>query len=348
MKSAFNLPYNQSSHYWLAIFSTSANAPLQAALSAFGMNNIPSSAGGIYIMHLSCPWDVIWKAVHDILVQHEAQRQVEVALIPGDQEPNTEWLALARKPAKSLDALADSLWLGDAMMQDQVVCYMQPVLDKRGKIFGYEAFARIEANGSLISGGEIIEAGRGLNAEYMLDRHLHVKAITSFAASDMEGSLFINFVPGFIHRAEKYLEKLTEAVRAHRLIARQIVLDFSQAARGDIAQLKSIFAYCRSHGYQLSLDDMDSATATDTLLKAVCPDFIKLDMEAVHHAEDKTRRQSLRNLINIAHASGVTVIAEGVETKAIYDILMDLDTDLFQGYLFSPPVAVPPIADTVE
>ena len=40
----------------------------------------------------------------------------------------------------------------------------------------------------------------------------------------------------------------------------------------------------------------------------------------------------------MAHALGLEVIAEGVETEAQQSALLDLDCDAVQGFLFSPPV----------
>jgi len=346
--SAFNLPYNQSSHYWLAIFASADNQEFSAALAAYGMAAMPAAANA-YVMRIIHPWNITWKSVYAILVKFGMEKQVEVALIPSQQEPGQEEFDFARKSAQTLDTLADSLWLGHAMLEDRVICYMQPVLDKRAKVFGYEAFARVETDKEPIGGGKIIEASRGLSAEYILDRHLHVKAITSFIESDLEGFLFINFVPGFIHRPEKYLEGLTESARFHGMPAKQIVLDFTQSETSqDIAHLKAIFDYCRSKGYSLSLDDISSVAMAAKILESIRPDFIKLDIDLVKAASAPTEQRIIADLVSLAHASGVTVLAEGVETEAVHTELLRAGVDLFQGYLFSAPVAVAALKKTAS
>jgi len=336
----YNLPYNQSAQYWLAIFSVSDNAELNKALVKRGMRLI-SKLGNAYLIPLSYPWDSEWKSVHKLLVQYGADKQAEVALIPGEKEPTAEEFTYTRKPVAALNSAADNLWLGKAMLEDRIVCYMQPVLDKRSKVFGYESFARMETDKGIVGGGKIIEASRGLNAEYALDRYLHVKAITSFIASDLEGFLFINFVPGFIHRPEKYLEGLTDSVKFHGMPPKQLVLDFTQSETPrDVMHLKAIFDYCRSNGYSLSLDDISSVAMAKKILESIRPDFIKLDIDLVRSALSVPTQQIIGELVSIAHLSGATVLAEGVETEAIYTELLKLGVDLFQGYLFSPPVAV--------
>lgn len=334
--TSFNLPYNQSEHYWLAIFDD-GEPGLAAELGGLGLE----ARQGYQIARLPNPWAGKWNEVEAAIGRQHAQDRVYVTLVAGGDEPSAQELMMGRRPVSVVGKLAASLWLGEAMMEDRVVCYMQPVLDKRGKVFGYEAFARVEAPEGLIGGGKIIEASRGLQAEYMLDRHLHVKAVTSFISSDLEGFLFINFVPGFIHRPEKYLEGLTDAAKFHGMPAKQIVLDFTRSeSPSDLTQMKAIFDYCRSKGYSLSLDDISTPAQAKKILDAIRPDFIKLDIALVRGAQGGAEQRAIAELVSLAHSSGVTVAAEGVESEPIHTELLKAGVDLFQGYLFSPPVAI--------
>jgi EAL domain-containing protein (putative c-di-GMP-specific phosphodiesterase class I) len=345
--TAFNLPYNQSPYYWLAVFAPAGNEPLRAVLDAQGLKPTPLRPS-VYTIRLSHPWDGAWKALSALIAQHDPDSHTEAALVAGEQEPGMEETDFARKPKAMLDGLADSLWLGDAMIEDRLVCYMQPVLDKRGKVFGYEAFARVETEKGVIGGGRILEASKGLNVEYILDRHLHVKAITSFISSDLEGFLFINFVPGFIHRPEKYLEGLADAVKFHGMPAKQLVLDFTHSELPrDPLHLKSIFEYCRTKGYSLALDDISSVAVAKKILDSIRPDFIKLDISLVRDAQGVTQQGIIGELVALAHAAGATILAEGVETEAVHKELLKAGVELFQGYLFSPPVPIAAIKKAV-
>lgn len=346
--SAFNLPFNQATDFWLALFPPAEQSVLpgseahafQAMVASFNMQPITRPSPG-YLLAIHGKWSDVWQKIASQLKEWDLHTRCDAALVPGDTVPAPEQLAFARKPANVLTAIAESLWLGEAMLGDHIVCYMQPVLDKRGKIFGYEAFARVETDGEPIGGGKIIAASRALNAEYMLDRHLHVKAVTSFIQSDLEGFLFINFVPGFIHRPEKYLEGLSEAARFNGMPAKQIVLDFAHTeTERDLGHYKSIFEYCRSKGYSLSLDDISTSAMARRILDTIRPDFLKLDIDLVRNAQLNAEQRAIADLVSIAHAAGATVIAEGVETEEIHRELLRADIDLFQGYLFSPPVAI--------
>lgn len=337
---AFNLPYNQSSSYWLAVFPYNDAPGFIKDLTALGMEKSVTT-GPSYILHITGRWENVWKEVRAAILRHNLTDKVQAALLPAEAKPDPKEFDFSRKSADIIDKMADSLWLGEALLDDRIICYMQPVLDKRGKVFGYEAFARMETADAIIGGGKIIEASKYLNAEYMLDRYLHLQAIKTFISSDLDGFLFINLIPGFIHRPEKYLEGLSEAAKFNGMLAKQIVLDFTHSETPrDISHLKAIFDYCRSRGYLLSLDDMSSVSIAQKILETVHPDFIKLDIDLIRNSSSIKEKRIISELVAIAHESSATIIAEGVETEATHQNLLAAGVDLFQGYFFSPPVAV--------
>ncbi len=51
----------------------------------------------------------------------------------------------------------------------------------------------------------------------------------------------------------------------------------------------------------------------------------------------RTKRSIVSSMVTLCHEMGVTVVAEGVETSAERDTLVDLGCDLLQGYLFAKP-----------
>ena len=334
---AFNLPYNQPSSYWLAIFSNSDNQFFHKELSNLGINKL----GAVYTTKLDKSWSNGWQNISSIIKKHNLQNEIEVALIASDKQPDANEFLFIKKSPDSMDKIVDSLWLGQAIIDDSIICYMQPVIDKRNKVFGYEAFARIETSEGVIGGGKIIAASRDLNAEYLLDRYLHLKAIKSFISSDLEGFLFINLLPGFIHRPEKYLEGLADYAKYNGMPAKQLVLDFTRSEiSSDINQLKAIFEYANQKGYSFSLDDISSVAVAKRIFEAIHPDFIKLDINLVKTALVAKEQSTINELVAIAHSFGVTVLAEGVESKEIHNELLKSGVDLFQGYYFSPPMAI--------
>src|SRR6185312_10851529 len=68
------------------------------------------------------------------------------------------------------------------------------------------------------------------------------------------------------------------------------------------------------------------------------PEVVKLDMELVRGIDShRTKRSIVTSMVTLCHDMGATVVAEGVETPAERDALVDLGCDLLQGYLLAKP-----------
>jgi diguanylate cyclase (GGDEF)-like protein len=67
-------------------------------------------------------------------------------------------------------------------------------------------------------------------------------------------------------------------------------------------------------------------------------DEMKIDKSFVQELDQATEHPLIESMIAIGRHMGLSVIAEGVETKAQRDILLQLGCRHFQGYLFSRPL----------
>lgn len=335
-----NLPWHQHDHYVIGVFARGGNFPghILAGLKDAGLQFV---SAGVLSLKTDKYWKHAWDKIHAALVQMNATHMVEASLTPADLGQG----GMQRGDHKSvadIQAIADGLWLGDAVQDGRILCYLQPVVSAKDKIFGYESFARAQgADGKIISGEAIMAASKALGMEFMIDRMLQVQAIKTFVSSDFNGFLFVNFLPGFIHRPAIYLEGLGETVRSHGVIAKNIVLEFTKSETPrDLAHLKSVCEYGRTRGYSIALDDINTLEGARKLITEIKPDFVKIDIQLASRVGEPRAREVIRQIAEMAHAMGGTVVGEGVESEENYQQLKTLGVDLFQGYHFSPPVPV--------
>ncbi len=92
-------------------------------------------------------------------------------------------------------------------------------------------------------------------------------------------------------------------------------------------------------GVQLAIDDFGSGYSSLAYLKRLPVKQIKIDRSFVMNMEqDENDAVIVRSTIDLGRNLGLMVVAEGVESEAIWSDLARLDCDLAQGYYLSRPV----------
>jgi diguanylate cyclase len=98
-------------------------------------------------------------------------------------------------------------------------------------------------------------------------------------------------------------------------------------------------------GVRLSLDDAGRA-ASFAALRVLPLDELKIDVGFVHGlGRSRTDAALVRGMIDIGHALGLTVVAEGVETREAWDLLVRWGCDEAQGHLLAPPMPAPELVE---
>ncbi|MEY4099471.1 MAG: hypothetical protein RL300_642 [Pseudomonadota bacterium] len=96
----------------------------------------------------------------------------------------------------------------------------------------------------------------------------------------------------------------------------------------------------RDEGINVSLDDFGTGYSSLSYLQKFDIDFIKIDQSFVRDLKAGTTDLVLcQAIIAMAHALGMKVIAEGVETAEQRDLLKEAGCDYAQGYFYSRPVS---------
>ncbi|MGZ6793168.1 MAG: sensor domain-containing phosphodiesterase [Mycobacteriales bacterium] len=119
----------------------------------------------------------------------------------------------------------------------------------------------------------------------------------------------------------------------------RVVLELTEhEAVLDYAPLQAALAPWRAQGLRVAIDDAGAGYASFQHVLMCEPDEIKLDIALVRGVDtDPVRRALLRASVAFADEVGIDVVAEGVETPAQRDALVDLGVGYLQGFLFAHP-----------
>ncbi|MEL0612446.1 bifunctional diguanylate cyclase/phosphodiesterase [Marinomonas arenicola] len=106
----------------------------------------------------------------------------------------------------------------------------------------------------------------------------------------------------------------------------------------DESTRRALLAF-REEGIQVALDDFGTGYSSLAYIMNYDIDYLKIDREFVQKLGEESASETLcEAIISMAHALGVSVIAEGVETRMQADLLLGYGCDYLQGYFFSKPI----------
>lgn len=124
------------------------------------------------------------------------------------------------------------------------------------------------------------------------------------------------------------------------LSGKNIVIEITEGLllHAEIDIIKKMLWF-RDAGIQVALDDFGTGYSSLAYLKKFDIDYLKIDQSFVRNMETESNDIALSEaIIVLAHKLGLKVIAEGVETEAQKQLLINADCDYGQGYLYSKPV----------
>jgi EAL domain-containing protein (putative c-di-GMP-specific phosphodiesterase class I)/AmiR/NasT family two-component response regulator len=153
-------------------------------------------------------------------------------------------------------------------------------------------------------------------------------------------TLSLNICPSLLDDPD-FAGALAQALTGAGAKPQEVVLEITEsaAARNQGAALENL-ARLRMRGFDLSIDDF--GTGHSSLAKLVRTPFseLKIDRDFVSRiATEPSARTLVESMIAIARRLGLRTVAEGIETEEQRDILLDLNCDMGQGYLFAKPMS---------
>jgi EAL domain-containing protein (putative c-di-GMP-specific phosphodiesterase class I) len=133
---------------------------------------------------------------------------------------------------------------------------------------------------------------------------------------------------------------VAQALNASGLRSESLELELTESALiDDIEQSADLLRRLKDLGVRVSLDDLGTGYSSLSYLKRFPVDVLKLDRSLVDDRQCRAENRGfLKALIDMAHALGLMVVAEGVETEGVLQTLYDASCDLAQGYVFAKPI----------
>lgn len=137
----------------------------------------------------------------------------------------------------------------------------------------------------------------------------------------------------------EFPDLLAESCRRHGIPPGNVIVEITETASQQIVKLLDTLTRVRLKGFKLSLDDFGVGFSSLAQLQQLPFSEVKVDRIFVKRlVEEKDSRIITRAIINLAHELGLKVVAEGVESAAALQILVDFGCDVAQGYFIARPI----------
>jgi len=143
---------------------------------------------------------------------------------------------------------------------------------------------------------------------------------------------------------------VADCLRETGLPASRLHLELTETAViGDEMLAAALLDKLHRTGVKVWLDDFGTGFSGLSHLRQVPVDGVKIDKSFVADMQRDPDDLALTTaIIAMAHALGITVVAEGIEQEVQFDLLCQRGCDLAQGYWLSHPVSATDVVQMIE
>ncbi len=141
-----------------------------------------------------------------------------------------------------------------------------------------------------------------------------------------------------------------DKLRQHDLPGNAVTMEITESLLVDPNSLvKSTLLRYRDAGIQVAIDDFGTGYSSLSYLQRFDIDFLKIDQSFTRKLAPGSSDLAISQaIIAMAHALGLQVVAEGVETQAQFDLLKAAGCDLVQGYLLARPLTAQALGELLQ
>ncbi len=216
----------------------------------------------------------------------------------------------------------------------------QPIVNlQTGEVAGYEALSRINKQDTNLMISDLFVIAEQMGCVWKLEKLCRNKALKAAADKPEKAKIFLN-VDGNIIQDKSFIQGFTNRKAAKAGVpASDIVFEITE--RSDIENyqiLQQIMNHYANQGYEIALDDVGSGYSGLNRVVNTSPNYLKADIELVRDIhKDKKKELMMKFLLQYCNETGVTLIAEGIETDAELECLHRLGVHYGQGYFLGRP-----------
>ncbi len=247
------------------------------------------------------------------------------------------------------DQFKNAKRLRKAIDEDKISVYYQPkVSAKTGKIVGVEALVRwIQEDGSIIYPDKFIPLAEKTKLIIPLGKmvlYTACRQLVQWHQSQPDLTMSVNI--SAIQFNPALVATISDAIETTGIPANKLILEITESVlindKHAIETIKSL----KTLGIKLCMDDFGKGYSSLSYIKKFPLDVLKIDQSFVQQMlESKVDQSICETIVGLGNKLGLTVVAEGVETRLHVDMLLAMQCTLLQGYYYSKAVSASALSD---
>lgn len=239
--------------------------------------------------------------------------------------------------------------LREAIAREEFVLFYQPILklsaDHAPSLAGFEALVRWRhRTRGLVPPGSFIPIAEETGLIVPLGAWVLRTACKQMSQwqRDFESasslSMNVNLSTKQLYESN-FFDVVQDALHEARLASSYLKLEITESdimhkTRRNIDLLHTL----KESGIQIQVDDFGTGYSSLSYLARLPVSGLKIDRSFIQNlTQDKTQERLVQAIVNLAHMLDLDVISEGVEEQQQLDQLVDLGSDLAQGFYFDRP-----------
>ena len=233
----------------------------------------------------------------------------------------------------------------EAIAHDQFLLYYQPRVDTHtGELLSMEALLRWRhPQLGMVAPGDFIPLAEASGLILPIGELVIEHACAQLAAWHKAGHnpvpVSINVSPTQFQRGG-VRQQLQNALQRHGVAPALLEVEITESAMiGDQDDIVAELAGIRALGIKLHIDDFGTGYSSLSQLQRLKMDVLKVDRAFTSElGASREGKVFFQAIVSMAHALGMAVVAEGVETTEQLAILQKLGCNEVQGYLIARPM----------
>ncbi|MCR4741615.1 MAG: EAL domain-containing protein [Treponema sp.] len=233
-----------------------------------------------------------------------------------------------------------------ALDTNQILMYLQPIIDTKTNSFGAEALCRWQHPlRGLIYPLEFIPILEKNGLIFQLDEFIWKSAAKKLeewakkGCSDCYISVNVSVKDFFYTDIYKTFSRLVED---YDINPSSLHIEITELVlMSDFEKASELAEKLQKAGFVVAIDNFGNGYSSLNMLKDFKADILKMDMVFLKDADSQGKNKIiLETIINMANSLKMDIVGEGVENKEQYDTLRQLNCQIYQGNYLSEPLTI--------